>query len=133
VAEPAEAAIRGSYEALSDGDIDGFLASISPDAELHEIREMPDARVYHGREEIREWAEATFALVEDWEWKAEEIVRETDRVYLIRVRLTLHGRGSGIPITQVLHHVLEFSEGKAAVIRGFLGEQEALEAARRQG
>jgi hypothetical protein len=47
-----------------------------------------------------------------------------------RTRLTVRGREGGVPIEQIIFHVVDVKEGRLAVIRGFLDEREALEAGR---
>lgn len=124
-----DALLARGYESLSRGAFDAWLEGLHDDAELHELAEIPDTAVYRGHEEIRAWAEAAMALTVDWEWIPEEVIWAADGVIVVRVRFIGRGAESGAPLAQVIFHVLEFRDRKAAVIRGFLGEREALRAA----
>jgi ketosteroid isomerase-like protein len=68
-------------------------------------------------------------LVESWHWTPEEILHESDDALVVRVRLDFVGRGSEIPVVQVVFHVLRFQDGKTSEVEGFLSEHAALEAA----
>jgi ketosteroid isomerase-like protein len=122
----------GGYPALSRGDLDEWLEQFTEDAELHEVHEIPDSRVYRGRTELRAWAESALTLVSEWNWEPQEVILNRDeRVLVVRVRFTAQGGESGVPIGQTVFHVLELRDGMIAVVRGFLDERAALEAADR--
>ena len=121
--------VAPGYRALSRGDLDAFLAGLHEDAELHELAEIPDTAVYRGHDEIRSWAEAAMGTTSDWEWVPEEILHAREGVRVVRVRFSGHGAESGAPLQQTLFHVIEFREGRATRIRGFLSEDQALAAA----
>ncbi len=118
--------IREGYEALSRQDIAAWLQGVDPDVELHELAEIPDTAVYRGREGLRQWAEAALELVEDWRWEPEEFIQNSGGIVVVRVRFTARGRGSGAPVDQVIFHVLDVRDGKVAVIRGFLDQEDAV-------
>jgi ketosteroid isomerase-like protein len=120
--------IRRSYEAMTRGDFDAWLEPVHAQAELHELAELPDTAVYRGHQELRRWAEGAMQLVEKWQWTPEEFVYEGESVVVVRTRLRAQGRGSGVPIEQVLFHVFEFRDNEVIRFRGFLGRDEALEA-----
>jgi ketosteroid isomerase-like protein len=126
--ENVEIAYR-DYELLSRGDIETWLQDLTEDVELHELPEIPDSAVYRGHDGVRKWAAGVQELVESWHWTPEEILHESGDTLLVRVRIDLVGRGSEIPIVQILFHVLRFRDGKASAIQGFLSEHAALEAA----
>ncbi len=120
--------LEQGYEALSRGDVDGWLKTVHVDVELHELAEMPDTAVYRGREELRKWALAALELVEQWQWVPEEVRFEGDDSAFVRVAFTARGRGSGAPMTQVVFHVIKFRDDQVMTIRGFLDQAQALEA-----
>jgi ketosteroid isomerase-like protein len=120
---------RRDYALVSRGDIDGWLRDLAEDVELHELPNIPDSAVYRGHEGVRKWAAGVLEVVQSWHWTPEEIVYEDDDLLIIRVRIELVGRGGGVPIDQVIFHVLRFHEGKGSVIQGFLSRREALNAA----
>ena len=120
--------IQQSYEALNRDDLDTWLELCHPDAELHELAEMPGTTVYRGHDELRKWAESTRDLVADWHWELEELV-QAQSPFVARTRLTAHGREGGVAVEQIVFHVFEMKQGKATAIRGFLDREKALKAA----
>ena len=48
---------------------------------------------------------------------------------VLRVRFSATGRGSGVPVEQVVFHVIEGRGGRIASFRGFLRRDQAIEAA----
>ena len=118
-----------SYQALSRGDLDAWLAGIHDDAELHELAEMPDTAVYRGHAEIRGWAESGMSLLADWEWVPEEVLHATGDLAVLAVRVRGRGVESGAPVDQLVFHVIEFRDGRTTRMRGFLSEDQALAAA----
>jgi ketosteroid isomerase-like protein len=126
--EKVEIANR-DYEFVSRGDIEAWLQDLTEDVELRELPEIPDSAVYRGHDGVRKWAAGVQELVESWHWTPEEIVHESDDILVVRVRVDLTGRGSQVPIAQIVFHVLRFRDGKARAIEGFLSEDAALEAA----
>jgi ketosteroid isomerase-like protein len=121
--------LAAGYESLSRGDLDTWLGGLHEDAELHELAEIPDTAVYRGHREIRTWAEEGMSLVADWEWVPEDVLHQGEGLVVLRVRFSGRGVESGAPLEQILFHVIEVRDEKAAVIRGFLSEREAMVAA----
>jgi len=122
--------VRGFYDPAG---VDRWLSHLHEDAELHELAEIPDSRVYRGHDEIRAWLEHAQEIVSGWKWTPEEVLAEGDDVVVLRVRLTAEGRGSGVPIDQVVFHVIEVSDDKIASVSGFLQPDRALAAAGMEG
>jgi ketosteroid isomerase-like protein len=121
--------LRPGYEALSRGDLDGFLKPFASDAVLHELPEMPDAGAYHGHAGMRRWAEAALELAEEWSWEPQEILASGDDILVVRVRLKVRGRESHLLVEQDIFHEVEYEGEQATVIRGFLNPAAALAAA----
>ena len=48
------------------------------EAEIHELVEMPDHKVYRGHDEIRQWAEAGLEIFPGVRWTLEEVVHDAD-------------------------------------------------------
>jgi ketosteroid isomerase-like protein len=120
--------IRPAYEALSRGDIDAWLETVHADAELHELADVPDSRVYRGHDEIRQWAQAAMQLFPEWQWTPEKLLYEGDDGIVVRTRLSARGSGSGVPVELVVFHVLDFRDSQVIRIRGWLDRAQALEA-----
>lgn len=120
--------LEKSYDAISRRDVDGWLEHVHPDAELYELAEVPDARVYRGRAEIRGWIEAALDLIQGWQWTPEEVLEDDGETSVIRVHLAVRGN-SGAPVEMVVFHVIETKDGKIVTMRAFLDQAEALEIA----
>jgi ketosteroid isomerase-like protein len=125
--EPADFIVSG-YEALSRKDIDAWLALASPDVELHEVPEVPDARVYRGRGEAREWAEQMLQLVEEWHWTPAEVLFDEGDTVVVRALVTGHSK-AGLPLDMTLFHVIRTDGDKVVSYRGFFDPAAALRAA----
>ena len=118
--------MRGFYDPVG---VDRWLSCLHEDAELHELAEIPDSKVYRGHDEIRAWLEHAQEIVSGWEWTPEEVLAEGDDVVVLKVRLTAAGRSSGVPIDQVVFHVIDVRGDRIARVRGFLQRDRALAAA----
>jgi ketosteroid isomerase-like protein len=99
--------LREMYRARS---LREFAESLHPDAELHQVPEVPDAADYYGRAEfvggVRRWLEEW----DEFEYRPEEVIDCGVRV-LMRVRLWGRARASGLRIEQTLWHVWSFRDG----------------------
>jgi ketosteroid isomerase-like protein len=122
--EIAERAIA----ALNQRDIEGYLACCTEDVELRTPL-TPVAGVYEGADGIRRF----FADVEDagpdFRLELERLQDLGGQRVLAFVRVTSHGRASGLPTHAETGNVYEFEEGKIKRIRIFLDREEALQAA----
>jgi ketosteroid isomerase-like protein len=123
---------RGAYQAFngvfSAGDIPGWLAFYTPDAELHDPADLPDAGVHRGHEELRKWAEQLNEVAEDLRVEHERFI-EAGEFVVVTVRISAKGREGGVLTEMNTFHVLEFSDGRISRVRFYLTEDEALEAA----
>jgi ketosteroid isomerase-like protein len=120
--------VRRAYETFNAGDISGWLALHSPDAELHDLPVLPGAAVHRGHAELRTWAEQMIETAEDLRFEPQRFIEAGDFV-LASVRGTGKGRGSGVPAEISFFHVAEFGDGKIRRLRSYATEDEALEAA----
>jgi ketosteroid isomerase-like protein len=124
---PADLIVSG-YEALSRGDIEAWLDITTADVELHEVAEVPDARVYRGRSEAREWAEGMLQLVDEWRWVPEEVLVNEGNTVVIRAAITGRSK-AGVPLDLTVFHVIRTEGNKVASFRGFFDREQAIEAA----
>jgi ketosteroid isomerase-like protein len=119
----------GSYEALNDGDMEGCLAALAPDAVWRESSELPGANEAHGIEAIRGFLTD---FMEQWT-KFHQEIEEThvvgDRVALL-IRLEAVGRGSGIQVDTRYAHVWTVREGQGVAVDAYRDQGEALRALR---
>ena len=118
---------RRAYETFNAGDISGWLALHTPDAELHDLPVLPGAAVHRGHAELRTWAEQMIETAEDLRFEPQRFI-ESGEFVLAHFRGTGKGRGSGVPGELSFFHVAEFSEGKISRLRSYGSEDEALEA-----
>lgn len=123
---------RRAYEAFngvfSAGDVSGWIALYTPDAELHDIASLPDAAVHRGHDGLRKWAEQFMEVVEYLRVEPERFT-DAGGCVVVSVRITAKGREGGVLTEMNTVHVLEFSDGRISRARYYLTEDEALEAA----
>ena len=119
--------VRRGYGLFNSGDVDAWLATLSPDVELDERFLAPDATVYHGREGVRRW------------WNVGTEVVEPPRLTVLRwfdggdavvtdVTARVRGLGSGAETTARLAHAFRIRDGKIVYLGSFATVAEALEA-----
>ena|SRR5215207_393224 len=65
---------------------------------------------------------------DEWRVEAEEVVVAPEDRVLAVVRVSIRGRGSGVPVEQRFYTVCGIREGRIALIHDFMDRQEALEA-----
>lgn len=125
-------AARRAYEAFNGvftaGDISGWLALYTADAELHDPPSLPDAGVHRGHDGMRKWATRFMEVADNLRVEPERFV-EAGELVVVAVRITARGREGGVPTEMNTFHVLEFADGKIWRARYYLTEDEALEAA----
>jgi len=126
--ENVEIVLRGT-EAYNRRDLDGFLKDWAPDAVLDWSRTRTfEARVYRGRDEIREFAEAFLAA---WEEARIEIVYgpvEVEEGLLIAENVTyLRGR-EGIEVQARSAWLISIQGGVQTSLTVYQTRQEALAA-----
>jgi ketosteroid isomerase-like protein len=122
---------RKAIDALNRGDLDAWLAFLSPDVVWEALPGVPGlGELYRGRAEVREWIEQLFELAEGGIHTEIEQLTDLgdDRVFLAIV-LTARGRGSGVPFEMPNWEVIWFSEGLVTRRQIFWTRDEALEAA----
>jgi ketosteroid isomerase-like protein len=109
-------------------DIDGYLACCTEDVQL-QTPVSPVAGVYEGADGIRRF----FADIEDagpdFRLDLERLEAVGGERVLAFLRVTVHGRASGLPTPAETGNVYEFDQCKIKRIRIFLDREEAIEAA----
>ena len=120
--------VKRAISALNERDIDGYLACCTEDIQL----KTPVSRVagvYEGADGIRRF----FADIEDagpdFRLHPERLEAVGGERVLAFVRLTFHGRASGLSIPAENGNVYEFEDGKIRRVQVFFDRAEALEAA----
>jgi ketosteroid isomerase-like protein len=125
--ENVEIVVR-ALAALNERDIDGYLACCTEDIRL-QTPLSPGAGVYEGADGIRR----LFAGIEDagpdFRLDLERLEGVGGGRVLAFLRVSVHGRASGLPTPAETGNVYEFEEGKIRRIQIFLYRGEALEGA----
>ena len=122
--------VRRDYEAFNAGDISRWLEGWHPNAEMHDLPTLPDAKVYRGHTELRTWIESILEGAEYFRVVPERFIDGDDFV-LVPVQASAKGRGawlSGMTVEMRFVHVFEMKDGKVQCLRTYAAEDEALEA-----
>jgi ketosteroid isomerase-like protein len=105
-------------------------ARVAPEVELHERSDLPDAKVYRGRDETKEFWRKTQELFAEVHWQPREFIDLGD-VIVVDTTLVGVGRGSDVPIEATEADVFWFRDGMLVRIAAFPTKKEAVDAARR--
>jgi ketosteroid isomerase-like protein len=122
-------AVGRLVDAWNQADVDAILALFDPDCEVIFPPEVPEPGPFHGRAELRYWAEGFLAA---WESHRAEIVDliEADEDIVAILHLVGRGAGSGIEMNETNDaHVFSFRDGTITRWRNFNDRSAALEAA----
>jgi ketosteroid isomerase-like protein len=106
------------------------LGLLCPDVVL-DVSELPDGRVYRGREAVKAYWESLHVDVwRELTMEFEEIVEQGDRVVAL-VRCHGVGRGSGVPVEMPVAWLATVRDGLVASARLTLDRERALKAVTR--
>ena len=100
---------------------------VSPDVELHERPDLPDAKVYRGKDETKDFWRKTQELFAEIHWEPREFTDLGD-VVVVDVKVVAVGRGSDVPIEAEETDVFWFRDGALVRLAGFPTRDEALDA-----
>ena len=103
-------------------------ARLDPDFELHDRPDIPDARVYRGREASKEFWQKIQQLFSELRWEPREFI-DLDHAVVVETRVMVVGRGSDVRIDADETDVFWFRDGLIVRLQGFPTRDEALEAA----
>jgi ketosteroid isomerase-like protein len=107
-------------------------AQLAPDLELHERSDLPDAKVYHGRQAAKEFWRKTQELFSEIRWEPTAFA-DLGHAVVVELRVVALGRGSSVRIEADETDVFWFRDGAIARIQAFPTKAEALEAVRAGG
>ena len=122
------ALLQRGFEAFNRRDLETVLSMWHPDGELHELADVPDVRVYHGHDGVREWLADLTNTFADLRFEPQEFSSHGE-VVIVDAVATARGRGSGVPLEYRVFFVFRMRGGKAARVEGYLDRARALEAA----
>jgi uncharacterized protein len=120
-------ALRDSYEALNEGDIDACIRVLAPDAVWSESPELPGTNNVRGREAIREFLVEFLDHWTEFRQEIEEVHVEDDRVALL-IHQTAVGRASGVEVNARYAHVWTVRDGVGVFVDAYRDQADALRA-----
>jgi SnoaL-like domain len=101
---------------------------LDPDVELHERPELPDAKVYRGPAEVKEFWRKTQEVFVEVRWQPLELI-DLGHAVVAMTKITAVGRGSDVSAELDETDVFWFRNGMITCLKGFATKEEALEAA----
>ena len=104
-----------------------FWSRLAADFELHDRPELPDARVYRGPEEAKEFWRKTQQVFAEARWEPQELIDLGHAVVVVTTVFAM-GRGSEVWTEMPETHVYWFRDGMIVRLQGFATKHEALEA-----
>jgi ketosteroid isomerase-like protein len=122
-----EELIRDFYEAWNREGPQVLRRFAAEDVELRDAPELPDSRVWRGREQVERRLEEVAAHVGGG-WVELTEVRPIEAKVLVRMDWRLEASERGASVGEVFH-VVELDQGEITSIDVFLTEGDAVEAA----
>jgi ketosteroid isomerase-like protein len=104
-------------------------ARLDPDFELHDRPDIPDSKVYRGREASKGFWRKIQELFSELRWEPSKFI-DLDHAVVVETRVMVVGRGSDVRIEADETDVFWFRDGMVVRLQGFPTKAEALEAAR---
>ena len=122
---------RKAIDALNRGDLDAWLAFLSPDVAWEALEGVTGiGELYRGRAEVREWIELMQENAEEGvHIEIEQIANLGDGRVFIAVVLTGRRRGSGVPFEYRTWQIVWFEDGLITRRQVFWTRAEALKSA----
>ena len=105
-------------------------AQLAPDFELHERSDLPDAKVYRGRDESKGFWRKTQELFAEIRWEPRDFT-DLGHAVVVEATVTAIGRGSDVRIEAAETDVFWFRDGTIVRLEAFPTKDEALRAAER--
>jgi ketosteroid isomerase-like protein len=139
VSEENVALVRRNYEAINsivrtgDAFVDpeeaapDLWAKLAPDFEMHGRPDVPDSKVYRGREATKEFWRMLQEVWSELHWEPLEFTDLGDAV-VVETKLVARGRGSDLELEAYETDVFWFRDGQIVRVQGFATKPEALEA-----
>jgi ketosteroid isomerase-like protein len=126
--------VRGAYEAFSRAGLDGLLEHFHPDAEYDVTSAIgPFAGMYYGRTAIRSFLTDYFDTWEYVRMEAEDLIEVGEHHVVVRLRMHMRGKGSGVEVEAQTNNVWTMRDGKAVRMAVYNDRAEALQAAEALG
>jgi ketosteroid isomerase-like protein len=122
--------VKQAYERFNRDGAKGTLPFLDKDVVWDESRLPPRSPgIYHGHEGILELDRQNTALWLDIKADVESVVEASEDKVVASLRARGRGRFTGEEVELAIAHLWELRDGKAVVVRLYLDQQEAFEAA----
>jgi ketosteroid isomerase-like protein len=118
---------REVLAAWNDGDFDRMLNFMADEVEVSSILTTVEGG-YHGHDGVRRWWQNFHETFPDWHVEIQGISSVGDAT-IARLHARGHGGESGVPVDQLLWHVVHWRDGKAIRVSSHGNEADGLEAA----
>jgi ketosteroid isomerase-like protein len=118
--------VQRAFEAWNRGDIDAYLADLSPDVEAVPFGAALEGKVCRGHAEVRAWWRAHLEVWETFVLRTEEFMQVGTEL-VVSGRWEAVGR-SGVELSTPATWVFGFREGKIAYWQAYTSRAGALEA-----
>jgi ketosteroid isomerase-like protein len=105
-------------------------ARLAPDLELHERPDLPDAKVYRGRDAAKGFWRNAQELFSEIRWEPRSYT-DLGHAVVVEIRFVVLGRGSDVRIEADETHVFWFRDGAIVRLQAFPTRAEALASAAR--
>ena len=119
--------VRAAYEEFSRTGTP-VLDLFDPSGKAYDPPNVPDPRVYQGREGIVQQIETVADAFEELRWEVDEFVDADDKV-VVATRMVGTGKESQVEVSMRVFHVWTIRNGRFVELRVLLTREEALEAA----
>jgi ketosteroid isomerase-like protein len=122
---------RAVYARFGDFSPQTLTELYAEDLVIEQTPDLPGtAGTFHGYEGLRALQDELNESYTDILWRPEEVLVAGDSRYLVRVLVTAHGTGSGVPMSAEIAHLVTLDErGRLSHIRTFLTWERGREAA----
>ena len=120
-------ALRSSYEALNEGDIDACISVLAPNAIWRESPELPGTNEVRGREAIRKFLVEFLGSWTEFRQEIEDVRVAGDRAALL-IHLTAVGRASGAEVNTRYAHLWTVRDGAGVFVDAYRDQADALRA-----
>jgi ketosteroid isomerase-like protein len=117
--------VRAAVDRVNAGDIDGWVELCSPRVRFQDVPEIPDSRLYEGRDGVREWAEGVREVSEDLRFTLWEMLERDDAV-MVEMSAEMTGSQSGAEVGWRFWAVWRIREGMIAYHHGYSERAAAL-------
>jgi uncharacterized protein len=123
------AVAKAGFHAYERGDIEGLLATLDPEIDVHAQEGIPNAGEFHGHDGYLRWASNWFDAWETFEVEPEAFEPVGERHVIVPSAQRGIGRGSGVEVRMNVCYMAEIRDGLVRRLHFYLDRDLALEAA----